>query len=176
MEKSGDLSSSSARTAVLVFTLKKRGGGAFVFAIGELPENAADGVGIVAERKRAGGHAAGAALAMGVVQRWGADAHGDVSLAALQRGVGEQAAVGADEDDDVLVVDGVAEKVGRRVCFRQSGGGAGEFGLHDLKIGSPRRLPGATLVTRFVGWRPEGTGATKTVQGQVQQAARARIR
>jgi len=88
-----------------------RGGGALVFAIGEFPENAGDGVGIIAERERAGGHTAGATLAVRVVEGGRAYAHYDIGLAALDGGVGEQAAVGADEDDDVLVIYGVADEI-----------------------------------------------------------------
>jgi len=74
-----------------------RGGGALVFAIGEFPEDAGDGVGIIAERESAGGHTAGATLAVRVVEGGRAYAHYDVGLAALDGGVGKQAAVGADE-------------------------------------------------------------------------------
>src|SRR6267154_510241 len=89
-----------------------RGGGAFVFAIGEFPEDAGDGVGIIAERQRARGHTAGATLAVRVVEGGRAYAHYDIGLAALNGGVSEQAAVGADEDNDVLVIYGVADEIG----------------------------------------------------------------
>jgi hypothetical protein len=90
------------------FHVQERRRGALVFAIGELPEYASNPVRIVAQGQGSGGHATGAALAVGIVERRGADSHGDVRLAALQSGVGEQASVRTDQHDDVLVIDSVA--------------------------------------------------------------------
>ena len=96
-----------------------RRGGALVFAVGQLPQNARDGVGIVAERQAAGGHAAGTALSVRVVQRGRTHAHGHIGLAAPQARVGQQASVRSNQHDQVLVVDGVAEVVGRRLALGQ---------------------------------------------------------
>src|SRR5438309_2079074 len=60
LEKSGDLSSSSARTAVLVDVHESRNG-ALVFAVGEFPQDTGDGFLVIAERKGSGGDAARAA-------------------------------------------------------------------------------------------------------------------
>ena len=71
LEKSGDLSSSSARTAVLVFTLRYAGAARLYSRSVSSHSTRATASGSSSSGKRAGGHAAGAALTVGVIQRGG---------------------------------------------------------------------------------------------------------
>src|SRR5260370_270936 len=64
-----------------------------------------------------------------------AAAHADVRLAALQHSVGQQTAVSADEHDDILVIDGVAQKVGSGIGFREGSAGARKLTLHYFQNG-----------------------------------------
>ncbi len=81
---------------------EQRGNGTLVFAVGEFPQDAGDGVLIVTKRKSAGADAAGAALAVRVVELGSAHTHGDVGLTALRGDVVQQTAVGADEASSVV--------------------------------------------------------------------------
>src|SRR2546429_6457265 len=56
----------------------QRGNSALVFAIGELPQDASNGILIVAERKCSGRDTARAALPVGIVEVGSANTHGDV--------------------------------------------------------------------------------------------------
>src|SRR6266576_3490500 len=60
----------------------QRGNSALVFAIGELPQDASNGILIVAERKCSGRDTARAALPVGIVEVGSANTHGDVGEAA----------------------------------------------------------------------------------------------
>src|SRR5690348_18449722 len=72
--------------------IEKRGNGALVFAVGKLPQDALDGVLVVANGKCAGGNAARATLAMSVIEVGRADAHGDVGEAPVHVVAAKQAA------------------------------------------------------------------------------------
>jgi hypothetical protein len=109
--------------------------GAFVFAVGEFPQNARDGVLVISEGQAAGSDSTGAVLPVRVVQIGRAHTHGDVGVPALCGGIGKQASVGPDENDELLVVDGVAEVVGRLLGFTKFRSGASKLGLHGFEYG-----------------------------------------
>ena len=112
------------------FYFQECGRSFFVFAIGELPEDAGDRGGIIFERQRAGSDARGAAFGVGVVERGGADVHDHIGGAAMSAGGGDHRAVAGDDLNFVRVVGGVADEVGSGIGFRQIGFGAGQFFLH----------------------------------------------
>src|SRR6266852_1301411 len=99
--------------------VKKGGSGAFVFAVGEIPEDARDGVPVIAQRQGCGAHSAGAALAVSVVQCEGTHTHGDIRMAANESRIRKKAAVGADDDGEILIVDGVADEIRSGISFCQ---------------------------------------------------------
>ena len=97
---------------------------ALVLAVGEFPQDTGEGFPVIAERKGSGGDAARAALAMRVIEVGSADAHGDVRKAASSAGVAQEAAVSAGKHDKILIVDSVAEVVGRLLGLAELGDGA----------------------------------------------------
>ena len=72
---------------------------------------------------------------MRIVQCRRTDTHRHVSLTAVYTGVGNQRSVRSRQHNRGLVVNRVADVVGRRVALRQVRGGAFQFALHHFHYG-----------------------------------------
>ncbi len=122
-----------------------------VLLVGQLPEDAGDGVGVVALRKLAGGNAGDAFLVVGVIERRSADAHADVGGAVADASRGEDGTLGAEDDQRFAVGHVVAGEVGGGILLGELGLAAMQFLFHggeeqivgcvERRLGAQRFLP-----------------------------------
>ena len=95
------------------------GGSAAVFAVGQVPQRAGNGIAVVRQRQRAGGDSGIAIFVMRVVAGRAADAHGHVGPPVIYRRGGDNRPVRSRHLHGVLVVNFITEEVRRGVGLRQ---------------------------------------------------------
>jgi hypothetical protein len=104
--------------------------GLAIFLIGQTPQFVCDGILIVFERKDSGADGGTAFVAVAVVESRSSDAHGYVGGALANMSGTDQATLAADDIGHALVVDGLAQKIGRWIQLSKAGLGALQLLLH----------------------------------------------
>ena len=118
-----------------------------VLLIGQLPKHAGDGVGVVPLRKFAGGNTGEAFLVVRVIKSGSADAHADVRGTVAGAGRGEDATLGAEDDQRFAVGHVVAGEIGGGVLLGKLGPAAMQLLFH----GGEEEIVGRLSVDRLLG-------------------------
>jgi len=128
----GDLSSSSARTALLVTDIQQRGHRRVCTRGPSNPKVRAHRVLVIADGQGAGSDTTGAALSVGVVESWSADAHGHICLLRCAGEILQQATVSAHSTVKFMIGKPCSSNNKAAARFAEVRGGALQLRLHGF--------------------------------------------